>query len=134
MQEDIQLIAPCGMNCGICLAYLRDKNQCLGCRVDEKKQVSIARCIIRNCKTNQTNQSGFCYECMEYPCKRLKALDKRYRTKYAMSMIANLDYLKANGHAAFTEKEANRWRCQKCGGGICVHRGYCYQCGEKPDG
>ncbi len=24
----------------------------------------------------------FCFECESYPCKRLKALDKRYRTKY----------------------------------------------------
>ncbi|MDD5456566.1 MAG: hypothetical protein PHV30_05985 [Candidatus Margulisbacteria bacterium] len=25
------LIAPCGMNCAICLGYLREKNKCPGC-------------------------------------------------------------------------------------------------------
>ena len=24
--------APCGMNCGICMAYLRKKNKCNGCK------------------------------------------------------------------------------------------------------
>jgi hypothetical protein len=24
------LVAPCGMNCGLCMGYLRDKNRCLG--------------------------------------------------------------------------------------------------------
>lgn len=28
----ISLIAPCGMNCSICMAYLREKNKCPGCR------------------------------------------------------------------------------------------------------
>ena len=27
-----ELIAPCGMNCGICYGYLREKNKCPGCR------------------------------------------------------------------------------------------------------
>ncbi len=31
---DVQPIAPCGMNCATCLAYLRDKNTCCGCRGD----------------------------------------------------------------------------------------------------
>jgi len=25
------LIAPCGMNCRLCMAYQRDKKQCKGC-------------------------------------------------------------------------------------------------------
>jgi len=34
------LIAPCGMNCGICLAYLREKKKCPGCNgSNEDKQV-----------------------------------------------------------------------------------------------
>jgi len=30
------LIAPCGMNCGACIAFMRDKNNCPGCRVFSK--------------------------------------------------------------------------------------------------
>ncbi len=31
-QNNFSIIAPCGMNCSICMAYLRGKNKCPGCR------------------------------------------------------------------------------------------------------
>ncbi|MFC2023966.1 DUF3795 domain-containing protein [Chloroflexota bacterium] len=127
-----ELIAPCGMNCGLCMAYLREKNKCPGCHGDDtSKSVSCLKCIIKNCEVIRTNNSGFCFECAEYPCKRLRQLDKRYRTKYIMSMIDNLNSIQEIGLTAFVEKEKERWRCSKCGGVICVHRGHCYSCGEK---
>jgi hypothetical protein len=117
------------------MAYLREKNKCPGCYAeDTEKAISVLKCIIKKCQTIRQNQSGFCYECAVYPCKRLKQLDKRYRTKYSMSMLENLEYIKEKGLHSFVEKENARWRCNKCGGVICVHRGYCFQCGEKaPD-
>jgi hypothetical protein len=130
MQVNTQLIAPCGMNCGICLAYLRDKKHCPGCRgEDNDKSVSCVQCIIKNCEFIKSKHSKFCYECEKYPCKRLKQLDKRYRAKYAMSMIENLASIKAIGLNAFVINESERWRCSKCGGVVCVHRGYCLHCG-----
>ena len=127
-----ELIAPCGMNCGICLAYLREKRRCAGCRIEDTNEfVTRVKCIIKNCEVIKTNKSGFCFECAEYPCKRLRKLDKRYRTKYSMSMLDNLESIKDIGLIAFVEKEKARWRCSKCGGTICVHRGYCYSCGER---
>ena len=132
MPAGTQLIAPCGMNCGVCQAYLRETRKCPGCYgEDTNKSITKVNCIIRNCEMVKLSQSGFCYECLKYPCKRLQQLDKRYRTKYAMSMIENLEYIKGNGLSAFVEKENERWRCPKCGGVICVHRGCCHQCGEK---
>lgn len=130
MQTGSELIAPCGMNCGICLAYLREKRKCPGCRGDDTtKSPSCVRCIIKNCETIAHNQSKFCYECEDYPCKRLKQLDKRYRTKYRMSMLENLERIRTIGVDAFVENEKERWRCPQCGGVICVHRGYCLECG-----
>ena len=129
MPTGTQLIAPCGMNCGICLAHLREKRKCPGCHgEDTNKSASCLKCTIRNCAVIQLNQSKFCFECEKYPCKRLKHLDKRYRTKYVMSMIENLENIKRIGLSAFMENEKERWRCPKCGGVICVHRGYCLQC------
>jgi len=125
-----KLIAPCGMNCGVCMAYLREKNHCPGCNYpDDNKAVSCARCIIKNCET--IKKVKFCYKCEKYPCTRLKNLDKRYRTKYHMSMIENLENIKKLGIRQFVKNEQVRWRCPKCGGNICVHRGYCFDCGEK---
>jgi hypothetical protein len=129
--SDRLLIAACGMNCGICLGYLRDKNKCLGCRnVVPETQISRVRCVIKNCLHLKETESGFCYECEIFPCKRLKQLDKRYRTKYKMSMIENLESIRDSGLDAFIKKEKERWKCSNCGGTICVHRGYCVKCKE----
>ena len=134
MTVDIALIAACGMNCGVCLAYLRDRRKCPGCRADAiNKRNSCVRCTIMNCELLQSTRSGFCYECLKYPCRRLRELDKRYRTKYGMSMIDNLEFIREHGLTAFVEKENERWRCRKCGGVVCVHRGFCSTCGERPD-
>lgn len=123
------LIAPCGMNCGICLAHLREKNICPGCRlIIKSKAKSRTNCIIRNCSLLAETDSKFCFDCTKFPCTRLKQLDKRYRTKYKMSMIENLGFIKSKGLENFIQKEKERWRCGNCGGSICVHRGFCLSC------
>ena len=124
-----ELIAPCGMNCGICLGYLREKNRCSGCWVDnEHKPKHCVNCIIKNCELLEKTNSKFCFDCEKYPCTRLKQLDKRYRTNYGISMIENLDNIKKVGLDRFVQIEYDRWICNNCGGTICVHRGYCLRC------
>jgi hypothetical protein len=131
LNKDHNLIAPCGMNCGICLGYLREKNHCSGCRDDNKSYPAYCvSCIIKNCALLRETESGFCYECIKYPCRRLKQLDKRYRTRYGMSMIENLIFIREEGVAAFTEKERVRWTCPRCGATLCVHRKFCLSCKE----
>jgi len=126
---DTSLIAPCGMNCGICLAYLRKTNVCNGCRGDNGlKRPHCTTCRIKHCEILENTESGFCYECKKYPCTRLKQLDKRYRTKYHMSMIENLNDIKIIGLELFVQNEKVRWYCPDCGGMICVHTGYCLKC------
>lgn len=47
----INLIAPCGMNCNLCLANLREKNTCPGCRISKKeKSISRDKCKIKKCQ------------------------------------------------------------------------------------
>jgi len=125
----VGLIAPCGMNCGICLGFLRERNPCSACRDTEGyKPNQCKSCIIINCDKLKKTVSGFCYECEDIPCKRLKQLDKRYRTKYNMSMLENLEYIRVNGLENFVKNEEERWKCDQCGGLICVHRGFCLSC------
>lgn len=125
------LIAPCGMNCGICYAYLRTKNKCNGCNIENPNKPKYCKeCIIKNCDVIQANESGFCFECNVFPCKRLKQLDKRYRTKYAMSMIENLLFIQEQGIEAFLSSENRRWECKSCGGTINVHHKICSKCGK----
>jgi hypothetical protein len=127
--ENEKLIAPCGMNCGICHAYLRDKNVCFGCwGSNEGKPKYCQTCIIKNCGKLAETESKFCYECSTYPCARLKRLDKRYTTKYKMSMLENLEMIRDKGIDIFMKNEEKRWACTKCGGKICVHKGLCLSC------
>ncbi len=131
IMEEI-LIAPCGMNCGICMAYLREKNKCPGCRAtDTSKAISVMRCKITNCEVIQKGKAKFCFGCDNFPCENLKHLDKRYRTKYNMSMIENLETIRDTGIREFLRNEDSRWTCLQCGGTICVHKGYCTICGRK---
>ncbi len=126
---DKSLIAPCGMNCGTCLAYLRDKNRCPGCRnYSADKAISVQRCIIQKCVYLEKTKSKFCYECEEFPCKRMKQLDKRYRTKYRTSFIENLLMIEENGIAHFLDFESERRTCTNCGSTLCVHRNFCLTC------
>ncbi len=127
------LIAPCGMNCGLCIGHLRDKKPCGGCfkKDDINKPKQCRSCVIANCEFLSKTQSGFCYDCEKYPCPRLKSLDKRYRTNYGMSMIENLEYIKNNGLEEFLKNEEIRWTCSACGHGLSVHRDHCINCTTK---
>ena len=125
------LIAPCGMNCGTCIAYLRDKNKCPGCRIySADKAISIQRCIIPKCVHLDKTGSKFCYECEKYPCKRIKQLDKRYRAKYKTSFIENLTMIKEKGIQEFLVFESKRRTCSNCGSILSVHRDYCLICSK----
>ncbi|MDD2315696.1 MAG: DUF3795 domain-containing protein [Proteiniphilum sp.] len=124
------LIAACGMNCGLCIGYLREKKPCSGCSLikDANMPQACRSCKIVNCDLLASTESGFCFDCEKYPCSRLKMLDKRYRTKYGMSMIENLAYIKDQGLDEFIKHEQEKWKCKVCGAGLSVHRKFCLQC------
>ena len=77
-----ELIAPCGMNCGLCGNYLAmqydlkkkgfHKSYCAGCRPRGKN------CTYMNehCDLLSKGLINFCYECSNFPCRRLKALSR----------------------------------------------------------
>lgn len=129
-----QLIAPCGMNCGLCIAYQAKKydldkqgfrrKYCPGCLPRGMNCTHMKE----RCETIGNGLVRFCFECKEYPCKRLKGLDKRYSTKYHMSMIENLDFINEYGMKLFLEREESKWLCPDCGASICCHNGLCLNC------
>ena len=124
-------LAPCGVNCSVCIAYLREMNKCLGCRINFiNKSITRAQFKIKNCSELNKNNLKFCFKCKKFPFDRIKHMDRRYRTKYNMSTIENLENIKKLGIREFIKNEKIRWTCSKCEGIICVHRGYCYTCGK----
>lgn len=125
------LIAPCGMNCAVCIAHLRTKNRCPGCHgLDSLKPHHCVQCRIKNCPELRRSKSGFCFDCSIFPCTRLRQLDTRYKTKYGMSMIDNLQAIQKIGITKFLKKETKRWSCSQCGSIVSVHRPECLECGE----
>lgn len=131
MRQD--LIAPCGMNCAICIGHMREKNRCPGCNLmNEETSRYCRKCIIKHCDILKQKKLKFCSDaCEKYPCLRLKNLDKRYRTKYGMSMLENLEYIKNKDIEKFVEQEQARWKCPECGALLCVHRISCLKCNTK---
>ena len=128
-----EMIAACVMNCELCYGYVRKKNRCNGClRMNNANEPDVWRkCSIVHCEDRAKTASGFCYECTRYPCRRLKDLDKRYTTKYWMSMLDNLLFIKEKGLEEFVRAEQEKWKCRNCGAGLSVHRDFCLQCGNK---
>jgi hypothetical protein len=126
---DRSMIAPCGMNCGTCIGYLRAKNKCCGCWPDNgSKPVYCTSCKVKNCELLAKTNSKFCFECEKFPCQRLKQLDKRYRTKYNVSFFQNLQAIKDSGITNFLASESKRWTCPDCGSVLSCHRTKCLTC------
>lgn len=129
------LIAPCGMNCSLCIAYIFNKHDlnkegfkkkyCTGC-IARGKNCTFA--LGKKCDLIGNGKIRFCYECDKFPCDGLKRLDKRYKTKYHLSMIDNLNYIKEKGIEKFIDKEKENWHCETCGESICCHNGLCLNC------
>ena len=134
MHMDEQLIAPCGMNCGVCVSYLAMQNDlkkkgyykkyCPGCQPRGENCTYMKS----SCSLLGDGLVRFCHECGQFPCDRLKRLDHRYRTKYHMSMIDNLRFIREKGMPAFLAKEQEKWRCPDCGSVITCHSGICLSC------
>lgn len=129
-----ELIALCGMNCSLCISYqarLYDfdnkgfkRKHCPGCRPRGEHCLHMRD----HCDLIGKGQVHFCFDCENFPCKRLKSLDKRYRTKYHLSMIENLILIRDKGIEAFLAEEESKWKCPDCGSEICCHNGLCLNC------
>ena len=131
-----ELVAPCGMNCNVCSAYLafssgipkkRGKiNHCKGCLPREKNCAFLKK----HCSKIGDGKLRFCFECSTFPCERLEKIDARYRERYGISFIENLKEIEKKGVDGFLRVQKKVFECDKCGGTISVHNGKCYGCEE----
>ena len=48
-------------------------------------------------------------------------MDERYRSKYSLGLIENLDNIRDTGLDSFIETENARRICPRCGKAMCVH-------------
>ncbi len=125
------LIAPCGINCRLCMAYGRKRNPCPGCRAARAFTSDKAVHCSVHCEMLASGLVNYCFECGAFPCKRLLHLDKRYRTRYATSPLDNLRSIEAGGIRQFVDAENAKWACPACGGMLCMHQPTCLLCGHR---
>lgn len=127
---DTKLFAPCGMNCLVCYVHLKKKKPCVGClNSDENKPERCRNCKIKDCVQKQG--LAYCYECLEFPCKQIKNLEKSYLKRYTTSLIDNSKKVQTDGILLFMASEREKWICKKCSGVISLHDGECSVCNAK---
>ncbi|MGZ8876274.1 MAG: DUF3795 domain-containing protein [Halobacteriota archaeon] len=134
LSDDMELIAPCGMNCSVCSSYLARKYElrrqgvkmpyCAGCRPRDKKCAFLKK----RCDLLINRKVRFCFECTSFPCRNLEQIDARYQKHYRTSLIENLTFIEQHSLAAFVERENAKWQCMQCRAALCCHNGICYNC------
>ena len=127
---DINMFAPCGMNCMVCYKHCYHKKPCAGClNSDTGKPEHCRKCKIKDCIG--LKEGNYCFECSDYPCKQIKNLEKSYNKRYQASLMENSEFVREHGLELFMEKQKEKYTCAKCGGIISIHDRECSECQEK---
>jgi len=127
---DNNMFAPCGMNCMVCYVHLKTKKACSGCLVnDVNKPERCKTCVIKMCAA----EKGFtyCYQCSDFPCKRIKNMERSYTKRYGTSLVENSSFVKESGLELFMKQEKEKWICEECGCVVSLHDKECSECGRK---
>ena len=126
---DINMFAPCGMNCKVCYKHCYHKKACAGClNSDKGKPEHCRKCKIKDCV--KAKEITYCYECLEYPCKLIKNLEKSYNKRYQASLMENSISVKKHGLKVFMKEQKEKYTCTKCQGIISMHDKECSECQE----
>jgi len=134
---DNNLAAPCGIYCGACRQYLLWKKDlleekgykmgCKGCRIRNKNCAFIRR----DCPALKKKELDYCYECEQFPCKKLQKIDSQYQERYSVNLVENLKRIEEIGVEKWLQEQKELYTCPECGGEICVHDAECYDCGKE---
>lgn len=127
---NINMFAPCGMNCMVCYKHCYSKKPCCGCLAgDLGKPEHCRKCKIKDCAGSK--RIIYCFECDMFPCRLIKNLEKSYNERYNQSLIKNSLMVKELGIHEFMKLEKEKWVCSYCGGVVSLHDAECSECNEK---
>ena len=122
-KERLDLVALCGIDCGICELNMcghdhdlfnklverglpREKMPCDGCRaVKGNCPVIEGTCETYKCAMEKNLE--FCHECGEFPCERLQPSASRADVLPHNMKVFNLCTIKRKGLDAFVEKSSD---------------------------
>ncbi len=91
-------VPPCGVFCGGCPNYLRERNPCPGAQLSR-------RCALKACRFYTCSQEkgiAHCCQCREYPCPRFKRFARNW-VKYGQDFFINQADLRTLGEQACLE-------------------------------
>ena len=118
--ERISMVAPCGIDCGICELHIckdnprlydqlitrgipKDKIPCAGCRnIEGMCPVHPTKCATYTCVTER--KVDFCYECSDFPCEKLQPAADRAEILPHNTKVFNLCTIKNFGLEHFLKK------------------------------
>ena len=142
-----ELLAPCGLYCGVCgiLIAHRDDNlkfkerltavygvgvddiRCQGCLSDDLfKYCRI--CPIRSCTTEKGIEG--CHQCADFPCNFLEGFPLPVGKKVILRAIPAWREL---GTERWVEEEEKRYHCPHCGSALFRGAKRCRECKEPVD-
>jgi hypothetical protein len=127
--EEIPLIAPCGIYCGGCPLYLATSDDewrrkiarargvsedklalCAGCRPLKGNAPGCGEAVCATYICATAKGVKFCYECPDFPCLKLAPCADRAQEIPHNMKIYNLLLMKKDGPATFTRKYRERVR------------------------
>jgi len=124
------LVAPCGLYCGECTAFLSE--ECLGCRSDLGLSKEYRKyCKIYQCSSDKNLKT--CLECKDFPCKIFDFFkaEKLEDSSWFLDVWSNMKQIEEIGLTNFLRKKRN-WlsRRKECA----EKRGikYCDECKQWP--
>ena len=129
MSVNPDLLAPCGLYCGVCAVYIahRDGNekfkerlgpvygvtpeeiQCKGCKSDAPFGFCKV-CPIKSCAAEKGYEG--CYQCDDFPCSSIDAFPLPVGKKVIMRAIPEWREM---GTEAWVAAEEERYHCPECG-------------------
>lgn len=131
-----ELLAPCGLYCGVCAIYIAHKNNndkfkkallpvyngfvkniddlaCTGCLSDGVVFPFCQKCPIKDC-TREKEIDG-CHQCDEWPCKFIENFPIEVGKKVIHRTIPAWRKL---GDEEFAKQEEERYKCPECGNSL----------------
>ena len=128
MPVNPNLLAPCGLYCGVCAIYYADKHndekmkeklakvyfntpdqiKCDGCLSDNLYPYCKS-CSIRRCVTKR--ELAGCHECDDFPCRKVTKFPFELAKKY---MMKSIPARKERTDEEWVAWEENHWTCKNC--------------------
>lgn len=120
------LVAPCGLNCGICPVYLANQNPDLAKTIAERNHITLEEAVCQGCHgekgcikingatlcqtydcVHNEKNLDFCYECDDFPCGKLAPCADRAKEIPHNTKIYNLLSIRKMGMDKWLEQSQN---------------------------